>query len=200
MSRVAYLGIFILIAFVGVSIVLSQQTRTPQVAGTDGGPAITATSSTPYVPADQGEAKGSVPNFQPGSNDLRAAILAQPLPQIWLESPAQGSLGGSKEKHADAIRIDLSDEARAPLTSVWQAYLEYYLKTKFVDEKEAQNRVDQDVAMVATAARTEASLEALSIDAPNGRRRISHDEALGIVSFLGRSANGIVEQAKQYKK
>jgi hypothetical protein len=198
MRRVAYLGFLILIAVVGTSIVLSQK-ATPRSAGSDGEPKITVVSSTPFLPSDRGKAKGSAPNFQLSGGDLRASVLAQPLPQVWLEFSANGSLSAPESRNAEAVRIDLPDEARISLMSCWQAYLEYYFNTKVENEKNFQTLVHLDVAMVATAARTAASLEELPIGAPNGRRRISHDEAWEIVSFLGRSAEGVVEQAKQYK-
>lgn len=199
MRKLTYVGILFLVAVVGASIWLGQKAGTRQIEGTGAGAKITATSSTPYVPANQGEAEGTVPNFHPGGDDLRASVLAQPLPQVWLVTPAQVSPADPGAEKDGAVRIDLPDEARTALTPIWKAYLEYYLKTDFDHEKEAQRRLDRDVAMVTTAAKTAAGLEELSINAPDGRRRLSHDEALGIVSFLGRSAKGVVEQAKQYK-
>ena len=152
MRKVAYLGVLILIAVVGVSIALSQKASRPPVTAADGAPKITATSSPPYVPADQGEANGGVPNFQPGGDDLRASVLAQPLPQVWLVSPAQGGSGAPGAGKAETVRVDLPDEANTALTPVWQAYLAYHLKINFEDDKEVQKkRVDQDMAMVATA-------------------------------------------------
>jgi hypothetical protein len=198
MRGLVYLGGLIFIVLAGVSVLSSQIVGTPQSAVADAVPKIAATSNLPYVPTDQGAVKGSVPYFQLGGRDLRASVLAQPLPLVWLESSAQGRPGGWEAENAGAVRIDLPDGATTPLMSCWEAYLAYYFRIKIESEKEPRTYVDQDVAMVITAARTAASLEKLSIDAPHGRRRISHAEALGIISFLGRSAEEVVEQAGRY--
>jgi hypothetical protein len=200
MRRVVYLGLLILIGVAGVNIVLSQRTTTPRSTGPDGAPKVTVTTSTPFVPSDQLKVNGSAQDFLLSGDDLNASVLAQPLPQVWLEFDANENPGNLELKNAKAVRIDLPDEAGTSLTSCWRAYLEYGLKTKVENEKDIQTLVHQDVAMVATAARTAASLEELTIDAPNGRRKVSHDEAWEIVSFLGRSANDVIEQAKQYKR
>lgn len=60
--------------------------------------------------------------------------------------------------------------------------------------------MDGDLAMISLTERTRGALEEFAIDAPNGRRNISRNEAHDIVYFLGRSAASIVDEAKKAKE
>lgn len=194
MSKAFYVGTIgtsALLAFTFVGLAVTGK-LTPRQSVSQG-QAVVAVTRNASVPSDEGKADASVAPFQALSAGLRDSVLAQPLPEISLVFPAQHrQTGGTFGK-----KLALPYEARKPLTSCWLAYLAYYYRIEIERESDPQSRSDNDNAMISITEDTAADLEKLVIDAPNGRRNISHNEARDVAYFLGRAAAGVVKEAKQ---
>lgn len=159
------------------------------------GQAVVVVTRKSNVPSDEGKADGSVTPFQAMSVGLRDSVLAQPLPEISLGFPAQDRQTGG----APGNKLALPDEASKPLTSCWLAYLAYYYRREIEGGSDAQARLNDALEIISVTEDTAADLEKLLIDAPNGRRNISHNEARDVAYFLGRAAAGAVKEANKLR-
>jgi hypothetical protein len=64
---------------------------------------------------------------------------------------------------------------------------------------DADSQVKEDRAIGFLARSTGVDLQELTIDAPNGKRKLTQAEATDITRFLGAAACGIINDAKQFR-
>lgn len=150
----------------------------PQPAPTDAAPKL------------QGKPAGEVLPLEYPEKDLMAAVLAQPMPEVWLEfhRPHEQSSGPppGDGMSGDVVKARLPRGARKMLEGLWrEACLNSYeaLNTQDINTK-------KNLASAMTIANTKASyaLQEVIIKAPDGSRGISTEEATGLVRYLGESA------------
>ena len=181
----------------------AQETRNSPTITTGGG-AISTPTPDPNIPRNtaggggvptpdpnHGKAAGELLPFKLTSEDLRAAVLAHPVPEMWLVFPASmepvpkqdDSVSGS----ALTIRVELPPEAKKALSSYWRYLLSVRRDTSLVD-------------MINTRNDTFRELQKIELDSPSGRRTIARDEAEELVEFIGKAELDLMDQVAPYRK
>jgi len=143
-------------------------------------------------PALQASVTGEVKPFKLVRGGLKASILAQPMPQVFLVFSPSG-------QNASKVTVQLPPAAKGTLLECWKAELAFRYKKAF-ESASFQKRLEDDYALANINLGVLTKLGALEIDTPAGRRKVSEDEAGAIVAFLAQSATDIMEQAKEYKR
>lgn len=153
-------------------------------------------------PKLQGKPAGEVLTPLRLGKDLRASILAYPAPKVWLEFPKpeeQSSQSPAQEgTSSSVVKVQLPQSARRVLEGLWReacASMYDVLTTQNIDTKKnlttAQSIANNNAAY---------ALQRIIIKAPNGSRKISSEEATGLVRYLGESAEDFVKQAVEARK
>jgi hypothetical protein len=142
----------------------------------------------------QGKASGEVLPFNPTRENLRASLSAHPVPEVWLTftpDKAQSKLPGEDRA---AVRVELPPEAKKILSRHWEAAIAYYYNTEIAGVPDAKSFERESLALADSYSNALQELSKLEIDAPDGRRKISLDEAGSLASFLSASASNVIEQ------
>ena len=150
-------------------------------------------------PAWEGTASGKPQPFVRNNDDLRIAVLTQPVPEIWLEfaeSKREGQSPRMPTEEKDPIQVVLPAEAREILKSFWEQALEFDYKDVFDKPKTAQESMDRDRAWVNYFRATPQELEKIEIAAPDGARKISEEEARRLVLYLRKISGNLVMSVK----
>lgn len=157
------------------------------------------------APAWEGKAAGEVQPFDPVGETLKASLLAHPAPEVWLAFPPaagqahpQNTASGGDEP--TAIRVNLPPEAVARLSAYWRETLLFRYELDIKGAGDGQSHMKMIDRLVYANNHAGGGLAEMQIDAPDGRRAISHGEARDVMTFINHSAQAIIEQAKEYKK
>jgi hypothetical protein len=168
-------------------------------AQTSGGVAVTVTRG-PH-PAWEGKAAGDVQPFERKDEDLKTALLSQPVPDIWLEFAEGQRNGQSPRKTPDTketiIKVTLPPDARAILKSFWEEALKFDYKEAFVKPRSAQESYDRDVAWSRYITASISKLRKVEIAAPDGRRVLSDKEAPDLIYFARGASFDLVKRMKE---
>lgn len=154
------------------------------------------------APALQGMAGGETALFNHPANDLKASVLAHPVPQVWLVFPVLSEAHRARaidNPSLPTIKVDLPQEAAPTIQAQWEVVLACQYERDVTGIQNAQSGMNFDIAVANSFLHTRRELQKLSIDAPDGRRNISQDEADSIASFINASAVDVIKQARQYK-
>lgn len=156
----------------------------------------------PSAPSLEGRATGELKQFKFKGGDLKVDILAHPMPTTSLVflSGARPTQKDPKTSNKNSVKVRLPHDAANLLRAYWQAYLGFCYRTELKHPPDAQSQVNEDRAIGALSLTTRAKLQELTIDAPDGRRNISQNEAVDILRFLNLSASYIVSQAKEFER
>jgi len=151
-------------------------------------------------PAWEGTASGKPQPFVRNNDDLRTAVLTQPVPEVWLEFAESKREGQSPRMPTDekdpVIQVVLPAEAREILKSFWEQALEFDYKDVFDKPKTAQESMDRDRAWVDYFRATPQELEKIEIAAPDGARKISDEEARQLVLYLRKASGNLVKSVR----
>ena len=97
------------------------------------------------------------------------AVLAQPVPEVWLEFAERKREGQSPRTTSDekesVIQVVLPPEAREILKSFWEQSLEFNYRDVFDKPKSAQEGYDRDRAWINYFRTAPHSLEKIEITA-----------------------------------
>lgn len=155
------------------------------------------------VPALQGKAAGGVTEFKFTEERLDASLFSLSAPEVWLVFPAsraEAQPPDSSTRGADStVRVDLSPEVRRALVSQWQAALPYFYETEIERVPDAATYFSKSVAFSNLSLTTMRLLEGFTVNAPDGKRNISADEAGELLRFINAAAADAVGQAKKHK-
>ena len=147
-------------------------------------------------PAWEGTVAGQPKPFARNNDDLRIAVLTQPVPEVWLEFAESKRKGESSRTPTDekepVIQLRLPSEAQEILKSFWEKSLEFDYKDFFDKPKSAQEGYDRDIAWTSYILTTAQELQKIEIAAPDGARKISAEEAKQLVAFLRRASGNLV--------
>ena len=117
--------VFTLIAVPFFVSCANSQNQPPMTVGANRGP-LSARECTPA---------GKPQPFARNNDDLRIAVLTQPVPELWLEFADSNREGQSSRTPTDekepVIRVALTPEAREILKSFWGQSLEFNYKEVF---------------------------------------------------------------------
>lgn len=164
-------------------------------------PSATAIAIRGPHPAWEGTASGKPQPFTRNNDDLRMAVLAQPVPEVWLEFAERKREGQSPRTTSDekesVIQVVLSPEAGEILKSFWKQSLEFNYRDVFDKPKSAQEGYDRDRAWINYFTTTPQKLQKIEIAAPDGTRRISDEEARGLVVYLHKASANLVLSVNQ---
>ncbi|HEX8284490.1 MAG TPA: hypothetical protein VF588_14085 [Pyrinomonadaceae bacterium] len=152
--------------------------------------------------AFEGKAAGEVQPFKPVGEDLEASLSAHPAPDVWLTFPAAAGQTRSQstppgEDESTAIRVALPPEAGAVLSALWKLSLISHYRLQIDGARDGVSSRNMMVTHMNATTRAQVELEKMQIDAPDGRRAISPDEAGELVKFINVSARAIIEEVKQ---
>jgi hypothetical protein len=154
-------------------------------------------------PALQGKAAGEVLPFAFKNKSLKTSLLNHPMPELWLSFPVQGNQGkqqsASPGKNESTVRVELPVKARKLLAAHWKTALTYNYNTEITRPPNGDIFHRQMVEMANSYLNVQQALMKIEIEAPDGRRMISHDEAQDLGYFLNVAAVEVAEQAKKYK-
>ena len=151
-------------------------------------------------PAWEGTVAGQPKPFARNNDDLRIAVLTQPVPEVWLEfaeSKRKGQSSGTPtDEKEPVIQVVMPFEAQEILKSFWEQSLEFDYKDVFDKPKTAQEGYDRDIAWTGYVATTAKQLEKIEIAAPDGARKISDEEAKLLVYFLRKASGNLIKSVK----
>lgn len=151
-------------------------------------------------PALEGTVVGDLDPLAFKRDKPKASVLAHPTPRVFLIFNQPGRQSDSKSSaanHDRPIRVALSPSAKRELTPLWKALLAYLYESKVEGVADAKTQASVDGAILRSIMMTEARLQQLPVNAPDGRRSFSANEAESIVKFLSMSADNLVEQARK---
>jgi hypothetical protein len=170
-------------------------------AQTGGGISVAVTRG-PH-PAWEGKAAGDVQPFERKDEDLKPALLSQPVPDIWLEfneGQREGQLPRQTPNTKEAIiKITLPPEAKAILKSFWDEALKFDYNEAFVKPRSAQESYDRDVAWSRYVMASISKLQKVEIASPDGRRPISDKEAEELIYFARKASANLIKSVKDDK-
>lgn len=153
-------------------------------------------------PLLQGKAAGVVSPFHLTGRNLREAVITHPYPEVWLafavRSPTEAPRDAPSDDNAAALRVELPPEAKRVLQSQWGMALAANYDLEFGGITEAGVRAQHSVTIINSSMNAALELRKILIDAPDGRRPISHDEADDLARFIGASAFDVIKQAQVY--
>ncbi|HEX8651100.1 MAG TPA: hypothetical protein VF708_09670 [Pyrinomonadaceae bacterium] len=168
-------------------------------AQTSGSVAVAVTRG-PH-PAWEGKAAGDVQPFERKDEDLKTALLSQPVPDIWLEFTEGQREGQPTRQTPDTkeaiIKVTLPPEAKAILVSYWEEALKFDYNEAFVKPRSAQEAYDRDVAWSKYITANISKLQKVKIAAPDGRRAISDKEAEDLIYFARKASYNLIKSAKE---
>jgi hypothetical protein len=154
------------------------------------------------APAFQGVAGGELALFKHQENNLKASVLAHPVPEVWLvfavpaESEKPQGIGNAS---VATVKVELPQEAEQTIQSQWELVLARQYEREVVGLRDVKSGISNDVAVANSFLNTGRELQKLLINAPDGKRNISQDEAYSIASFINASAVDVIKQVKKYK-
>ncbi len=189
------IGPLVLLVAFAIGVVAATRYLTPQR-----GAKVDVSVAPPSSPALQGKAVGAVTPLELKSDDIKADILAHPAPTISLLftfPPGEFEQSASASENQSSVSVQLPAESSKVLLTYWKAYLAFCYETELEHVRDPQTQVDKDRAIGVLCKTTIVELQTLTIDAPDGRRKISQDEAYDIARFIGISASNLVAQAKK---
>jgi hypothetical protein len=165
-----------------------------------GSKVITTATRNPPPPIPQGKAAGESIPFARAGEDIREAIMGHPFPKVWLTFTTSSKQGPPQSDSPDSgestVKVELPDEANQLLRTYWQTYLNATYNMDIKGMPDAESYRSQMVIADRSADDTEQKLMKIDIEAPNGRRKISLDEARDLTSLISGFAKDIINQAK----
>lgn len=168
-------------------------------AQTSGGVDIAVTRG-PH-PAWEGKAAGDVQPFERTDDDLKTALLNQPVPDIWLEFTEGQREGQAARQPSDTkeeiIKVTLPPEAKAILKSYWEEALKFDYNEAYVKAMSPQEAIDRDMAWSRYNVRSDGKLRKVEIAAPDGRRAISDKEASDLLVFAHVASLSLIKSTKE---
>jgi hypothetical protein len=155
-------------------------------------------------PAWEGKAAGDVQPFERKDENLKTALLSQPVPNIWLEFTEGQREGQPPRTKPDTketiIKVTLPPEAKAILKSLWEEALKFDYNEAFVKPRSVQEAYERDVAWSRHVTASISKLHKVEIVAPDGRRAISDKEASDLIYFARGVSADLVHRMKEQLK
>lgn len=192
-------GTLILLALFAIGVTAAIGLLSIHATSQDGAK-VDISVAAPPTPALQGKAIGKVEPLELKSNDVRADILAHPAPTVSLlftSPPVEGEQRANSPENQSSVSVPLPAEASKVFVPYWKAYLAFCYETELKHVSDPQIQINEDRAIGQLFKTTVVELQGLTIDTPNGRRKISQAEAYDIARFIGISASEVVSQAKK---
>lgn len=143
----------------------------------------------PPVPSLEAKAVGDVKPFKRTHSDLKASILAHPIPEATLVFVLH-------DKNDEKVTVTLPAAAKKPLMDCWKAELTFFYLRAF-DVHDLQTRIKERNEFGSVVANVQAKLQTMTIDTPTGKRKISLNEAVSLTHLLNNSAQRVVNEAKE---
>jgi hypothetical protein len=139
--------------------------------------------------------------FERKDDDLRTALLNQPVPDIWLEFTEGQREGQAARRPSDTkeeiIKVTLPPEAQAILKAYWEAALKFDYDEAYVKPGSLQAAVDRDRAWAVHHSKSARELQKVEIAAPDGRRLISDKEATDLLVFAHVVSANLIKSTKE---
>ncbi len=153
--------------------------------------------------AIEGKAVGRVIPFKPSGDDLKAALLVHPSPELWLEFPAATGIGETPAISATGtekmVRIDLPVAALKALSDCWEVYLSAHYNISVEPLRDANGLFKEKMRLANAIDETSDELRKSKIAAPDGTRDISYYEAEDLMERFHVMAVEVIQQGLQYK-
>ena len=173
------------------TLIIGQQAQNPKL------PEVGVITIGPAEPANPGKPDGEDLKFKPNKGaPLKTYLYSQTLPKIWL---AFKNSSISKAK-VETIKVQLPPEAKQALTAYWEVARDHAYYEKFADKRDVQKSINMDRKLAHSHDETVRRLQQVLIDAPDGRRAVSYEEANDLVIFAHLVAIRLIDRAKEYQK
>jgi TonB family protein len=138
-------------------------------------------------PADEGGILGDTPEYKIRGNNLDYLMsFRRPDLQIVFNS-------------SQKLNVESSKKIGKILDSHWKEAIEFYYKYNLKKFSASENPTDEMLKWTLRANKNQDKLQENFIDAPNGNRKISNNEAGDLLAFLNHTAIDIMEKAKDAK-
>jgi hypothetical protein len=139
------------------------------------------------TPALQGTVRGQLEPFRQTKQDLRESVLSHPLPKIMLVFSVAH----------EQTEVELPEEAVKSIETCWRFELAHYYKKEITPTEDPQEKHRDTLNLAVAISHLDSDLQAITIQTPTEKRKISNDEAGEILKFIGDSAKSIVAEAKR---
>lgn len=172
------------------SILVKSQTNSHPVAG------VVRIAS----PIQKGNVAGEHPTLIINGSDLKDTLLAQSAPDVWLvfNNLAESSeTGNQRPNNKSTVRVDLPLQGKQLLSLYWIAALSYQYDVKFKQMSGVNDYSQRATALRNSYRMTVRELKNVAVDAPSGKRMISHNEAADLVTYVGTAAADMIDQTKK---
>ena len=144
-------------------------------------------------PENRGRVEGKLSDSPITASDLETT-LRQPVPEVWLNFDCRTNDAGCVN---GSITSKIPPEAQPLIEKQWRGTLEFIYRDRMKKFADAQDMYDETQAHFGKSLQFVKKLENYTIQTPGGSRKISNGEAGDIGGFLVKSADEIIEKAKQ---
>lgn len=147
-------------------------------------------------PADEGTIEGK-PSDSAIADSKLETILRQPLPEIWFVFACQNDKDSSAENCVDGrTKKEISPEIKELAEKRWRECLRFSyldLNKKFSNPQEL---MDAETVYINENRKFHSALKKLLVEAPNGKRLVSDNEAYELLSYIMQTAKETVQSAR----
>jgi hypothetical protein len=145
----------------------------------------------------QGKAEGRIQPFKLTGSNLKESVMAHPMPEIWLVFASTSGPAPNSSAERLSIRVELPQDAQPVLLTQWNKVLASKYKQEVEGLSDAESFKKEDIAIASATDTSQRELTKLSIDAPDGKRTISWEEANELVVFINRAVTNLIGEAKR---
>ena len=132
-------------------------------------------------PSDEGKIEGKIPKYVVAERNM-AYVRTLSMPEIYFVFD-----------FGQGLRLGLPEEAKVILKDHWNEGLTFFHDDMFYKASNAQTRIDKDITWLNYGQKTELKLREIDNEAPNGKRKISKNEAQELWAFVNRAAADLLE-------
>ncbi len=127
-------------------------------------------------------ADGKILPFKFQGDDLEAAMLSHPAPEVWLVAPARKMRGEDSAESSE--KIELSQEAKNIVSSYWKTLLAagYRLEVARIPDSEARRMEILSIGMARQTFLQE--LPRTKVSTPDGPRLLLSSEVASVLEFV----------------
>lgn len=173
--------IFILIFAVGMITQCNAQGKKNDIK------VLSTTGASSNKPADEAKVEGNIHDYEIKEKSLEY-LQSLEMPEVNLVFEINNS------------KLELPADVKDILNSHWRAAIKFSYNEHFNKPSSAQEYYDRDIAWSSYCGKTEQELEQLNIEAPNGKRNLSPNEAGDLYAFLNRAAVEVVTKVERLNK
>jgi hypothetical protein len=150
--------------------------------------------------ANQAKVEGSFQIAEMTDTSLEK-VLAQSIPSIWFVFPCNEDNIKKELCKEESLKIEIPEETQKSLKNFWKDALTFRYNINIrKDELNGEKYYQQTKAFFVTSSSFAKYLEEIAINTPDGKRKISPDEANDVVYFINTASMKVIEQVEALKE